>query len=65
MRYRGAYLIKRIDSVHDAHGSLGFAKHGTEFCGRPLQQPFELYLAISQLEHRRITPGSPESNGFC
>lgn len=89
-----------MQSVIDAHCSLGFAKlylskvpmtavdvlndrvlpfyeehdvepehlltdHGTEFCGRPLQHPFELYLAISQLEHRRIRPGSPESNGFC
>jgi len=89
-----------MQSVVDAHCSLGFAKlylskvpmtavdvlndrvlpcyeehgveperiltdHGTEFCGRALQHPFELYLAVSQLEHRRIEPGSPESNGFC
>jgi len=39
--------------------------NGREFCGLPVQHPYELYLAINQIEHRRIEPGSPESNGFC
>ena len=32
--------------------------------GRPLHHPFELFLAISQIEHRRTGVASPETNGF-
>lgn len=39
--------------------------NGREFCGRELQHPFELYLAISQVRHRRTEVRSPETNGFC
>lgn len=89
-----------MQSVVDAHCSLGFAKlylskmpmtavdvlndrvlpfyeehgvtidhiltdNGRETCGRPLAHPFELYLTINQIEHRRTQVGSPETNGFC
>ncbi len=89
-----------LQSVVDAHGSLGFGKlylsklpmtgvdvlndrvlpfyeehgvevqhlltdNGREYCGRPLHHPFELFLAISQIEHRRTRVASPETNGFC
>ena len=89
-----------MQSVVDAHCSLGFAKlylckapmtavdvlhdrvvpfyeghdteldhiltdNGREFCGRELQHPLELYLSISQIQHRRTQIGSPETNGFC
>ena len=33
--------------------------------GRPLHHPFELFLAISQIEHRRTGVASPETSGFC
>ena len=39
--------------------------NGREFCGRELHHPFELYLAISQVQHRRTEVRSPETNGFC
>ena len=39
--------------------------NGREYCGRPLHHPFELFLAISQIEHRRTGVASPETNGFC
>jgi transposase InsO family protein len=39
--------------------------NGREFCGRPLGHPFELFLAINQIEHRRTDVASPETNGFC
>jgi len=38
---------------------------GREFCGRALHHPFELFLAISQIEHRRTEVASPETNRFC
>jgi len=39
--------------------------NGREFCGRELHHPFELYLASSQVRHRRTEVRSPETNGFC
>lgn len=39
--------------------------NGRENCGKPLSYPFELYLAIQQIEHRRTQIGSPQTNGFC
>jgi transposase InsO family protein len=39
--------------------------NGREFCGRAVHHPFELFLAISQIEHRRTDVASPETNGFC
>lgn len=89
-----------MQSVVDAHCSLGFAKvylskvpmtavdvlddrvlpfyeehsaevehlltdNGREFCGRELKHHFELFLAISQIQHRRTEVRSPQTNGFC
>ena len=89
-----------MQSVVDAHCSLGFAKvylskvpmtavdvlddrvlpfyeehsaqvehiltdNGREFCGRELKHHFELFLAISQIRHRRTEVRSPQTNGFC
>jgi transposase InsO family protein len=30
-----------------------------------VHHPFEFFLAISQIEHRRAEAASPETNGFC
>jgi transposase InsO family protein len=30
-----------------------------------LHHPFELYLAITQIKHRRTEVRSPQTNGFC
>jgi len=89
-----------MQSVVDAHCSLGFAKlylskvpmtavdvlddrvlpfyeehaaevehlltdNGREYCGRELKHHFELFLAISQIGHRRTEVRSPQTNGFC
>lgn len=37
--------------------------NGREFCGTPTH-PFELYLALNDLEHRRTRVRSPQTNGF-
>jgi hypothetical protein len=39
--------------------------NGREYCGRAVHHPFELFLAISQIEHRRTDVASPQTNGFC
>lgn len=37
--------------------------NGTEFCGRR-EHPYELYLALSDIEHRRTRVARPQTNGF-
>lgn len=37
--------------------------NGPEFCGTP-QHPFEMYLALNEIEHRRTKVRTPKTNGF-
>ncbi len=39
--------------------------NGRECCGRPLAHPYELSLAVQQVEHRNTKGHSPQTNGFC
>ncbi len=39
--------------------------NGREYCGREARHPFEIYLAINQIRHKRTQIASPQSNGFC
>ena len=38
--------------------------NGREFCGKPETHPYELLLAIEDIEHRRTKVRSPRTNGF-
>jgi transposase InsO family protein len=37
--------------------------NGREFCGTE-RHPYELYLALNEIEHRTTRVGSPKTNGF-
>jgi transposase InsO family protein len=37
--------------------------NGREFCGTE-RHPYELYLALNDIEHRRTKVGRPRTNGF-
>lgn len=37
---------------------------GTEFCGNPEHHPYELYLAIENIDHSRTKARSPQTNGI-
>lgn len=37
---------------------------GREFCGRPDQHPYELFLQLEEIEHRTTKVRRPQSNGF-
>lgn len=39
------------------------ADNGTEFCGTP-EHPYELDLALCEVEHRRTKPNGPQTSGF-
>ena len=38
--------------------------NGREFCGREMQHPYELFLSMSDIQHRRTKVRSPQTNGF-
>jgi hypothetical protein len=38
--------------------------YGREFCGKPESHPYELLLAIEDIEHRNTKVRSPRTNGF-
>ena len=38
--------------------------NGREFCGRPETHPYELLLAMAEIEHRTTRVRSPRTNGF-
>jgi transposase InsO family protein len=38
--------------------------NGREFCGRPDQHPFELFLQLEEIEHRTTKVRRPQSNGI-
>jgi transposase InsO family protein len=37
---------------------------GTEYCGNPERQEYELYLAIENIDHSRTKTKSPQTNGI-
>jgi transposase InsO family protein len=38
---------------------------GTEYCGRQEDHPYQLYLAIENIDHTRTKAKSPQTNGIC
>lgn len=38
--------------------------NGREYCGRPDQHPFELFLQLEGIKHRTTRVRRPQSNGF-
>jgi transposase InsO family protein len=58
------------DRVLPFYEALGVAvkailtDNGREFCGRPEQHPYELLLALHDIEHRTTKIRSPRTNGF-
>jgi transposase InsO family protein len=38
---------------------------GTEFCGRHDEHPYQLYLAVNDIDHTKTKVKSPQTNGIC
>ncbi|CAH2031320.1 IS481 family transposase [Trichlorobacter ammonificans] len=49
---------------HDARISTILSDNGREFCGRPDNHPYELFLQLEEIEHRTTKVRRPQSNGF-
>lgn len=50
--------------AHDAVIETVLSDNGREFCGRPDQHPYELFLQLEGIEHRTTRVRRPQSNGF-
>src|SRR5580658_98462 len=61
-------LNDRVVPFFEEHG-IGLLRvltdRGTEYCGNPEQHPYELYLAVEDIEHTRTKVKSPQTNGIC
>ena len=49
---------------HGAKIEVVLSDNGREFCGRPDQHPYELYLQLEDIEHRTTRVKRPQSNGI-
>ena len=38
---------------------------GTEYCGHPERHPYELYLAVEDIDHTKTRARSPQTDGIC
>lgn len=50
---------------HDAKVETILSDNGREFCGRPDQHPYELFLQLEGIEHRTTKVRRPQSNGIA
>jgi transposase InsO family protein len=60
-------LYERVLPFYDALGvpvKAILTDNGREFCGRPEAHPYELLLAVEDVEHRTTKVRSPRTNGF-
>jgi transposase InsO family protein len=50
--------------AHDARIENVLSDNGREFCGRPDQHPYELFLQLEEIEHRTTRVKRPQSNSI-
>jgi transposase InsO family protein len=50
---------------HDIPLTRMLTDRGTEYCGAPDRHPYELYLAVNDIEHTRTRIKRPQTNGIC
>jgi transposase InsO family protein len=50
---------------HDVKVHRVLTDRGTEYCGRDDKHPFEIYLALNEIEHSRTKARHPQTNGIC
>jgi len=50
--------------AHDGKIEVVLSDNGREFCGRPDQHPYELFLQLEDIDHRTTKVRRPQSNGI-
>lgn len=61
-------LNDRVIPFFEAHsGQLlrMLTDRGTEYCGRPDEHSYELFLALNDIDHTRTKVKHPQTNGIC
>jgi transposase InsO family protein len=61
-------LNDRVLPFYEGHGIpllRILTDRGTEYCGAPERHEYELYLAVSDIDHTRTKTKSPQTNGIC
>lgn len=61
-------LNDRVIPMYEEHGIRllrMLTDRGTEYCGRKNDHPYQLYLAIENIDHTRTKAKSPQTNGIC
>jgi transposase InsO family protein len=61
-------LNDRVLPLFEAHGAQllrMLTDRGTEFCGRHDEHPYELFLALNDIDHTRTKVKHPQTNGIC
>jgi transposase InsO family protein len=61
-------LNDRVVPFFESHGIVLtriLTDRGTEYCGVPDRHPYELYLAVEDIEHTRTRTKRPQTNGIC
>ena len=61
-------LNDRVLPFYEQHGIVldrVLTDRGTEFCGRHDEHPYQLMLAVSDIEHSKTKVKSPKTNGIC
>ena len=57
-------MIPFFDS-HDVKLLRVLTDRGSEYCGNPERDEYELYLAVEDIDHSRTKTKSPQTNGIC
>lgn len=61
-------LNDRVLPFFDAKGGVLqrlLTDRGTEYCGRHDEHPFQLFMAVNDIDHTRTKVKSPQTNGIC
>jgi transposase InsO family protein len=60
-------LYERVMPFYESEGLVVehmLTDNGREFCGRPMIHPYEIFLELNDIEHRRTKVAKPRTNGF-
>lgn len=60
-------LYDRVLPFYEAQGLIVeniLSDNGREYCGRPMIHPYQIFLELHDIEHRRTKVARPRTNGF-
>ena len=60
-------LYDRVLPFYESHGlrvEHVLTDNGREFCGRPMIHPYQIFLELNDIVHRRTKVATPRTNGF-